>query len=148
MKWRGVVELAGADGTVQSDEVSVGGCGTIDHSAETLRLTLAEGKKTLAGLQRHLVQARGTHAPIYGRPMVMNRVASGKPPCSRHGDRILRLEQTARRQIRAAPGNPGALADRDNLSPRPRRQPRRRPLAYPLQSRRVCATAQLCLQYP
>jgi len=85
MKWRGVVELAGADGTVQSDEVSVGGCGTIDHSAETLRLTLAEGKKTLAGLQRHLVQARGTHAPIYGRPMVMNRVASGKPPSRDHG---------------------------------------------------------------
>ena len=58
MKWRVVVELAGADGTVQSHEISVGGCGTIDHSADTLGLTLAEGKKTLAGLQRHLVQAR------------------------------------------------------------------------------------------
>jgi hypothetical protein len=54
MKWRVVVELAGADGTVQSHEISVGGCGTIDHSADTLGLTLAEGKKTLAGLQRHL----------------------------------------------------------------------------------------------
>ena len=58
MKWRVVVELAGADGTVQSHEISVGGCGTIDHSADTLGLTLAEGKKTLAGLQRHLVQAQ------------------------------------------------------------------------------------------
>ena len=58
MKWRVVVELAGADGTVQSHEISVGGCGTIDYSAETLGLTLAEGKKTLAGLQRHLVQAQ------------------------------------------------------------------------------------------
>jgi hypothetical protein len=57
MKWRVVVELAGADGTVQSHEIGVGGCGTIDHSADTLGLTLAEGKKTLAGLQRHLVQA-------------------------------------------------------------------------------------------
>jgi len=58
MKWRVVVELAGADGGVQSHEISVGGCATIDHSAETLRLTLAEGKKTLGGLQRHLVQAQ------------------------------------------------------------------------------------------
>jgi hypothetical protein len=49
MKWRVVVELAGADGAVQSHEISVGGCGTIDHSADTLGLTLAEGKKTLAG---------------------------------------------------------------------------------------------------
>src|SRR5208282_710104 len=58
MKWRVVVELAGADGAVQSHEISVGGCGTIDHSAETLGLTLVQGKKTLAGLQRHLVQAQ------------------------------------------------------------------------------------------
>ena len=58
MKWRVVVELAGADGTVQSHEISVGGCATVDYSAETLGLTLAEGKKTLAGLQRHLVQAQ------------------------------------------------------------------------------------------
>ncbi len=58
MKWRILVELAGADGSVQSHEISVGGCGTIDSSAETLGLTLAEGKKTLAGLQRHLVQAQ------------------------------------------------------------------------------------------
>ena len=57
MKWRVVVELAGADGAVQTHEISVGGCGTID-SAEKLGLTLAEGKKTLAGLQRHLVQAQ------------------------------------------------------------------------------------------
>src|SRR5208282_4205409 len=55
MKWRILVELAGADGSVQSHEISVGGCGTIDSSAETLGLTLADGKKTLAGLQRHLV---------------------------------------------------------------------------------------------
>ena len=48
MKWRVVVEVAGADGAVQSHEISVGGCGTID-SAEKPGLTLAEGKKTLAG---------------------------------------------------------------------------------------------------
>ena len=51
MKWRVVVELAGADGSVQSHEISVGGCGTINHSADTLGLTLAEAKKTLAGLK-------------------------------------------------------------------------------------------------
>src|SRR5208282_4183824 len=45
MKWRILVELAGADGSVQSHEISVGGYGTIDSSAETLGLTLAEGKK-------------------------------------------------------------------------------------------------------
>ncbi len=49
MKWRILVELAGADGSVQSHEISVGGWGAIDSSAETLGLTLAEGKKTLAG---------------------------------------------------------------------------------------------------
>jgi len=58
MKWRIFVELAGADGSVQSHEISDVGGGTIDSSAETLGLTLAEGKKTLAGLQRHLVQAQ------------------------------------------------------------------------------------------
>jgi hypothetical protein len=60
MKWRIVVELAGADGAVQFHEISVGGAGTVDHSVEPLGLglTLAEGKKTLAGLQRHLVQAQ------------------------------------------------------------------------------------------
>ena len=43
MKWRVVVELVGADGTVQSHEISVGGCGTIDHSADTLGLTPQHG---------------------------------------------------------------------------------------------------------
>ncbi|MBV9909195.1 MAG: hypothetical protein JOY52_16720 [Hyphomicrobiales bacterium] len=52
------MELAGADGAVHSHEISVGGADTLDHSAETLGLTLAEGKKALAGLQRHLVQAQ------------------------------------------------------------------------------------------
>src|SRR5271166_3940482 len=64
MPAHGVPEVAGRRGTSRSGryrpvhEISVGGCATIDHSAETLGLTLAEGKKTLAGLQRHLVQAQ------------------------------------------------------------------------------------------
>lgn len=33
-------------------EISVGGCGAINLSAEKLGLTLAEGQMTLAGLQR------------------------------------------------------------------------------------------------
>jgi hypothetical protein len=58
MKWRVVVELSGADGTVRLHEVSVGGCTTTTCSPDTLGLTLATGKETLAGLQRHLVQAQ------------------------------------------------------------------------------------------
>jgi hypothetical protein len=58
MKWRVMVELPGADGAVELREVSVGECSAAACSAETLGLTIAEGKKTLAGLQRHLVQAQ------------------------------------------------------------------------------------------
>jgi hypothetical protein len=58
MKWRVMVELGGAEGTVQVHEVSAGGCTKAEYSAETLGLTVAEGKMTLAGLQRHLVQAQ------------------------------------------------------------------------------------------
>jgi hypothetical protein len=58
MKWRVMVELSGAKGTTQLREVSLGGCATTEYSAETLGLTIAEGKGVLAGLQRHLVQAR------------------------------------------------------------------------------------------
>ena len=58
MKWRVMIELAGAEGTVQLHEVSAGGSAAAECSAETLGLTVAEGKMTLAGLQRHLVQAQ------------------------------------------------------------------------------------------
>jgi hypothetical protein len=58
MNWRVMVELAGVEGTVQLHEVSAGGSATAECSAETLGLTMAEGKMTLAGLQRHLVQAQ------------------------------------------------------------------------------------------
>ena len=58
MKWRVMIELAGAEGTVQMHEVSAGGSPAAECSAETLGLTVAEGKMTLAGLQRHLVRAQ------------------------------------------------------------------------------------------
>ena len=58
MKWRVMVELAGAKGTVQLHEVSAGGSTTAECSAETLGSTVAEEKMTLAGLQRRLVQAQ------------------------------------------------------------------------------------------
>src|SRR5271157_3973118 len=58
MKWRVMVELGGAEGTVELHEVSVGGGTTTEFSAETLGLTIAEGNTALAGLQRHLVQAQ------------------------------------------------------------------------------------------
>jgi hypothetical protein len=58
MKWRVMVELGGVEGTIQLHEVSAGGSATADYSAETPGLSVAEGKQTLAGLQRHLVQAQ------------------------------------------------------------------------------------------
>ena len=58
MKWRVMVELGAADGTVQVHEVSSGECTVAACSAETLGLSIANGKTTLAGLQHHLVQAQ------------------------------------------------------------------------------------------
>ena len=58
MQWRVMVELSGVEGTVQLHEVSTGGSATAEYSAETLGLSVAEGKMTLAGLQHHLVQAQ------------------------------------------------------------------------------------------
>ena len=58
MKWRVMVELTGSDGIVRLHEVSAGGSNTIECSAGTVGLTLADGKRTLAGLQDHLVRAQ------------------------------------------------------------------------------------------
>jgi hypothetical protein len=58
MKWRVLVERGEAEGALELREVSVGECATAVYSAETLGSTVADGKKTLAGLQRHLVQAQ------------------------------------------------------------------------------------------
>lgn len=58
MTWRVMVELAGVEGTVKLHAVSAGGSTTAECSAGTLGLTVAEGKMTLARLQRHLVQAQ------------------------------------------------------------------------------------------
>ena len=58
MQWRVMVELSGADGSVQTHEVHIGGCLPHACSAETLGLTQAQAKQLLAELQRHLVQAQ------------------------------------------------------------------------------------------
>ena len=58
MQWRIMVELSGADGSVQTLEVHDGGCLPAVCSAETLGLTQAQAKQLLAELQRHLVQAQ------------------------------------------------------------------------------------------
>src|SRR3954466_14628603 len=58
MQWRVMVELSGADGSVQTHEVHGGGCLPAACSAETLGLTRAQAKQLLAELQRHLVQAQ------------------------------------------------------------------------------------------
>jgi hypothetical protein len=52
------VELIGSDGTVHAHEVNTGGSNTAECSAETVGLTLADGKRTLARLQDHLVRAQ------------------------------------------------------------------------------------------
>jgi hypothetical protein len=58
MKWRVMLELIGSDGTVRLHEVSAGGSNTVECSAATVGLALAEGKLTLSGLQDRLVQAQ------------------------------------------------------------------------------------------
>ena len=58
MKWRVMVELTGSDGAVRKHVVSAGGSNTVECSPGTVGLTLADGKRTLAGLQDHLVQAQ------------------------------------------------------------------------------------------
>jgi len=59
MKWRVMVELGGAEGALELREVSVGERETAVYSAETLGLTVAEGKKTLAGLLPGQAAGRG-----------------------------------------------------------------------------------------
>lgn len=58
MKWRVVVELTGPDGIVRTHEVSAGGATAIEASSTTIGLTMADGKRTLAALQGHLVRAQ------------------------------------------------------------------------------------------
>ena len=58
MRWRVVLELAGADGTREVHEVGVGERPPAGHTAATLGLGLEEGKAVLAAVQRHLVTAQ------------------------------------------------------------------------------------------
>jgi hypothetical protein len=58
MRWRVVVELTGRDGTVHTHEINAGSATAIEHSSATIGLTLADGKRTLAGLQGHLVRGQ------------------------------------------------------------------------------------------
>jgi hypothetical protein len=57
-EWRVTIELGGVDGTRQTQEVARGG-GADPHSMfDPLGLTLDDGMALLAGVQRHVVQAR------------------------------------------------------------------------------------------
>lgn len=58
MEWRVTIELSRADGTKQIHDVARGGCTDPHSTYDPLGLTLDEGKALLAGVQRHLVQAR------------------------------------------------------------------------------------------
>jgi hypothetical protein len=70
MKWRVMVELTGSDGTVRSHEVSAGGTNSVECSATTVGLTLADGKRTLAGLQDHLVRGQTDYWLRVFRPVI------------------------------------------------------------------------------
>ena len=58
MEWRVTIELSCADGTKQIHDVARGGCADPHSTFDPLGLTLDDGKALLAGVQRHLVQAR------------------------------------------------------------------------------------------
>jgi hypothetical protein len=58
MKWRILLELTEATGSVQTREMGTGGRPTIATSPETIGLTLAEGKSILAAMQTQLVQTQ------------------------------------------------------------------------------------------
>jgi hypothetical protein len=58
MRWRVLLELVEADGAACVHEVTAGGNDTSVYSAEIVGLSLDEAKRTLAALQRHLVQAQ------------------------------------------------------------------------------------------
>jgi hypothetical protein len=85
MKWRVMVGLTGNDGIVRLHEVSAGGTNMIECSAGTVGLTLADGKRTLAGLQDHLAlvhfQTEGEMAPTPSCYAVTGwrRTESGRP---------------------------------------------------------------------
>jgi hypothetical protein len=57
MKWRAVLELVGADGTVGVHEIS-GAAAVAEYAPQMIGLTLTEGKQMLAAVQRHLVRPR------------------------------------------------------------------------------------------
>jgi hypothetical protein len=59
MRWRVFLELTGADEAVRTHEVLTGDRRVADLSADTVGLTLAEGKSALASLQAGLIQAQG-----------------------------------------------------------------------------------------
>ncbi len=58
MRWRIMLELAGADGTPQLHEVGTGERSPAGHATAMLGLRLEEGKAILAAVQRHLVAAQ------------------------------------------------------------------------------------------
>jgi hypothetical protein len=58
MRWRVVLELAGADGTRQVHEIGAGERPPTGHTAAVLGLCLEESKSILAAAQRHLIAAQ------------------------------------------------------------------------------------------
>jgi len=57
MKWRVMLELVGPEGTIGIHEVG-GRAAVAEYAPQMIGMTLAEGKRVLAALQVHLVQAQ------------------------------------------------------------------------------------------
>jgi hypothetical protein len=57
MRWRAVLEVTGTDGAVRTHEIG-GGAAVDEYLPHTIGLSLAEGKRLLAGLQLHVIQAQ------------------------------------------------------------------------------------------
>ena len=88
MEWRVTIELGGADGTKQTHEVARGG-GSDPHSVlDPLGLSLDDGKILLAGVQRHLVQARVAEVQRAAPPLL---ALPGPPPAEGHAHAAIEL---------------------------------------------------------
>ncbi|SDR63534.1 hypothetical protein SAMN05519103_08726 [Rhizobiales bacterium GAS113] len=115
MRWRVMVELTGQDGTVRTHEVSAGGNTTTEPSSATIGLTRADGKRTLAGLQDHLVRVQ-TEEYCRGRRRCP-RCGSQRPLKDMRTRRLLSLFGTV--EVRAPRFLPCrcAVTSRHTLSP-------------------------------
>jgi hypothetical protein len=87
MRWRVVVELTGADGSVQMQEVGTGGNTIAACSTKTLGLALVDGKRILAELQHSVMPSTEARMAIQDDerepPPITSAVATRVPEAAR-----------------------------------------------------------------